>query len=970
MSHREFEDMFFKAMRTMIREASLDVGSAGAAERRFTLPLVTDLAPVAAPPGLRHLVYVHGICKHTAGYSTPWWETLRAYGTTAFGAGQLGDTRLEVLWSDIIIPNSTAAAMALAPAVELDVFERQQFLGDLRQELTNRAAASAAHSLGPTRALGASIAPQAAGSLLSIPALQCVDGFAYYMVNDSIRARIIQRFTDCVGPLLQQTGDIDIISHSWGTVVAYEGLRQLADQGLDATRVRNWFTVGAALSIGVVKDRLRPENQDGARPANVRRWVNLNAQGDSVGGQMKGYPYAVDAEYLELPPFGCPGLLNVLVNPSCAHGSYFVAGNEIVNEKIFTWFIDHDTTGGSFPPLITSGDGAAAAPGAGDPNGSGSGDYGAVAAAVAMAAPTPPAAAPLKQAARRSPTEAEIGLAKSKLGKLSALAGFRSTITALTPPERELIIDQAQLMLEQVYAHLPLKRAMYGIDPIQRLRLLKLTHQSLDERDFESAMIEIFVGLRDLHTNYILPSQYSGMSASLPLRIEEFYEGGDPNKRKYVITRVAFNNTNPDLKPGLIVTHWNGSPIENAVERNANREAGSNPEAHRAQGINSLTTRWLGMSLPPDEDWVVLNCLDGDRPVQLRFDWQVFNSAQSAAAAGLSSATAPAAGKFHWGLDLKTAMIQHLRTLLFYPAAVHQQAEMKAWRAQAAVGGAAAAPSPADQPTQSRYPSIFPRVFVTPQYGYIRLATFEPPQLANGDYDVDGAVNEFIRLLELMPRAGLILDVRGNGGGIIAFGERLLQLMSSRQIEPELFYLLITGLNLDIAKKTEWLNDWAPSIAQGVTTGAAFSQGFPLTEPQQCNNVGRRYFGPVVLITDALCYSTTDMFTAGFQDHQIGKILGVNKNTGAGGANVWSHYEVLEQLPLHPDPFLTLPRGVQMRVAARRSTRQGAYAGVPLENLGVVPDEMHYLTLRDVLGSNEDLIAHAANMLAKMTATP
>ena len=39
------------------------------------------------------------------------------------------------------------------------------------------------------------------------------------------------------------------------------------------------------------------------------------------------------------------------------------------------------------------------------------------------------------------------------------------------------------------------------------------------------------------------------------------------------------------------------------------------------------------------------------------------------------------------------------------------------------------------------------------------------------------------------------------------------------------------------------------------------------------NLVGQRYFGPVVLITDARCYSATDIFAAGFADHEIGPIL-------------------------------------------------------------------------------------------------
>ena len=74
-------------------------------------------------------------------------------------------------------------------------------------------------------------------------------------------------------------------------------------------------------------------------------------------------------------------------------------------------------------------------------------------------------------------------------------------------------------------------------------------------------------------------------------------------------------------------------------------------------------------------------------------------------------------------------------------------------------------------------------------------------------------------------------------------------------------------------------------------TGSPFSAGFPISDPKKCNEMGQRYFGPVVLITDALCYSTTDIFAAGFQDHEIGKVIGVHETTGAGGANVWEHSE-------------------------------------------------------------------------------
>jgi len=80
----------------------------------------------------------------------------------------------------------------------------------------------------------------------------------------------------------------------------------------------------------------------------------------------------------------------------------------------------------------------------------------------------------------------------------------------------------------------------------------------------------------------------------------------------------------------------------------------------------------------------------------------------------------------------------------------------------------------------------------------------------------------------------------------------------------------------------------------------------------------------LVNITDARCYSATDIFYAGFADHRIGPVLGVDANTGAGGANVWTH-GLLHQLVTTREgvrsPYRDLPGEVDMRVAIRRTLR-------------------------------------------------
>jgi C-terminal processing protease CtpA/Prc len=126
----------------------------------------------------------------------------------------------------------------------------------------------------------------------------------------------------------------------------------------------------------------------------------------------------------------------------------------------------------------------------------------------------------------------------------------------------------------------------------------------------------------------------------------------------------------------------------------------------------------------------------------------------------------------------------------------------------------------------------------------------------------------------------------------------------------------------------------------------------------------------VVLVTDPLCYSATDMFAAGFQDHGIGKVVGVGGATGAGGANVWSHQLLrllLSDLEDDASPYIALPGGADMRVAIRRTTRVGARAGDILEDLGVVPDVVYRMTRRDVMGHNEGLIDRA---IRELSATP
>ena len=266
-----------------------------------------------------HIVYVHGISQHQDGFSNPWWNSMQPH---------LDNPNLfiphEVLWSPVVNPRGISTqenrqlpseARDFAKSVEMILKDRYNQL-QLRIPENSR-----------------SVAPDTEvtvrGSGLAI------DDFARYMTNEKEREQILNIFHLRVKPLLEAGEKINIICHSWGSVVAWEGLRRLDNLSFSG-KVENLFLVGSALSIGPVQDNLFSRITDGQRPDCVSKIYNLDASGDIVGGRI-GNEFSVDSEFLELDPVGCRKFpfTNIAINPGCAHGSYFNSDNHQTNKEIF-----------------------------------------------------------------------------------------------------------------------------------------------------------------------------------------------------------------------------------------------------------------------------------------------------------------------------------------------------------------------------------------------------------------------------------------------------------------------------------------------------------------------------------------------------------------------------------------------------------------------------------------------------------
>ena len=86
--------------------------------------------------------------------------------------------------------------------------------------------------------------------------------------------------------------------------------------------------------------------------------------------------------------------------------------------------------------------------------------------------------------------------------------------------------------------------------------------------------------------------------------------------------------------------------------------------------------------------------------------------------------------------------------------------------------------------------NVFDAGKISEDIGYILIKSFygDKPEGITDEQWIDALVEEFRRLIMTLPKKGLIIDVRGNGGGYIPFAERILQFLTPQEITPEPYH--------------------------------------------------------------------------------------------------------------------------------------------------------------------------------------
>jgi hypothetical protein len=263
---------------------------------------------------------------------------------------------------------------------------------------------------------------------------------------------------------------------------------------------------------------------------------------------------------------------------------------------------------------------------------------------------------------------------------------------SLSRAERLRLIEGIEAVIAGVYTHLPLKRARYGTDPVQRLSILRSQVDELSDDGFHLQLADLLTRLRDAHTRYAGPVALANKVAVLPFLVEMI---GATNAATYVVTKVG-HGLPSTFRPGVVLDYWNGVPIDRAVQRYSDGEVGGRPDSQRAWATQSLTLRSLQYSPPPDEEWVIVgyhSTTSSGTPTgparEVKVTWQVIDPSEIAGAlAGGPTARVPKRLRRARAIDPAAAAVRQAKMLLFAPAAL--------------TGGQADAPKAAASTTANR----------------------------------------------------------------------------------------------------------------------------------------------------------------------------------------------------------------------------------------------------------------------------
>jgi C-terminal processing protease CtpA/Prc len=508
--------------------------------------------------------------------------------------------------------------------------------------------------------------------------------------------------------------------------------------------------------------------------------------------------------------------------------------------------------------------------------------------------------------------------------------------------DKQTIADQALYLIQNHYVHLAQKLTDFGVDPIADLKGVQQNATSLSDVDLHGQIESIFSKTRDLHTNYYYPAPYACYANALPISLEQVQL---PSGAMAVgiagasvsPTIVAMTPDVAKISPGDVVLSWGGVDPFVFAQKFYEQGAGANANAQVRRALELMTARSQMDSLMPTNDAEALTLVKPNgTQYSVSLPYISIADADCLNPPSHKRNVAPKKDRFLQGSDP-----YQLKFAKMYEQASNSQGAYIA----------------------TAEPSIRYQVITNANgtFGMIKMASFEPTK----SVDESIAILTDLLMNKFQNTKGVIIDLRGNGGGSLTYGERMLQLFAPKQVETEDFQMLASQGNRNLIIATGTASDFLPLIDQAIAAGQGLAGTIKLTPMIEANALGQSYLKPVVILTNSSCFSTCDSFTAGMQDNGLGTVIATDGQTGGGGANVVEYNAFAQSYPQGAvNPFLPLPGNQNMRVAWRNAVRVGKNAGVNLEDRGAVADMTIKPVLQDIISADSVLVPAITKILS------
>lgn len=506
----------------------------------------------------------------------------------------------------------------------------------------------------------------------------------------------------------------------------------------------------------------------------------------------------------------------------------------------------------------------------------------------------------------------------------------KAELPILTTAERQQVVSISRTILDKFYVNLEHKKEFYNVDPIQEFNKIETEIDKLSEFEFQKRMIKIFASVKDYHTNYYLPHPYQCNEVYLPLG---FYK---IDTKKIVVDR--FNQAHLDdlqikepIALGDELVSYNGVSAEEYLNAQKEWTSGSTPAADETLALYRLSYISGYESLAPESDYVdlVLKNKKGEN-YSLHIPW-IFYQDQKCFEQKDGSNNDGSNGDSI--VDLK-------RSNFFkkFEKTNRRIQNLNAQKMNLKIFGTGE--------ISTEDPNINYKIITEGdrRYGYIKLSSFQPAKSVSKSLEI---IKDILRN-KLNDTNALIFDLRGNYGGQINFAESLAAMLYPKKTARIPFYVKANSYTEAVFEQE---GVWGQLIRNRSKDDEIVGPSYFQTS-NEIKSYSQEYFGKVVLITNAECFSSCDIFASAMKDIAGAKIYGRAASTFGGGANVWKLKDFSYALKKLKLPF-EMPRKMGLRATVRHSHRLSTDKLV--EDAGIESDIVVPTTYSDIV-ANEGTI--------------